>query len=298
MTVSIPEKTLEHWASMYINYRYRSFAHLWWPTFGEDIAVGSIPMLGGGKAFHLELKTATPSSLGSPRHKVKIRLQQLEGYVKGSVPVYYVVPEPRWRGSLNSRIAPGLPAAAVPTDFGFQRSRPTYWFGDWVYVIPAHVLYRLLSPKIAALRSAGTLTKETEELIFTYDHTTGLAVYETISVAGVPLGSLADTDFWKWQEFWDLMERCGGPEMPAVLLTGADLGDTTSWDRLRETLRYEDQDFPRADYRYSPNDLDGVIGKPLGTYRKSSVENLPRRPLSDDPFLISVLLARGALKLE
>ena len=42
-SVSVPEKTLEHWSSQYITYRYPSQAALWWPASGEDINVGCLP---------------------------------------------------------------------------------------------------------------------------------------------------------------------------------------------------------------------------------------------------------------
>jgi hypothetical protein len=47
MTVSIPEKTLEHWCSQYLTYRYNSLAALWWPTSGQDIDVRWLPLSPG-----------------------------------------------------------------------------------------------------------------------------------------------------------------------------------------------------------------------------------------------------------
>ena len=38
--VSVPEKTLEHWSSQYITYRFGTHAALWWPATGEDIEIG------------------------------------------------------------------------------------------------------------------------------------------------------------------------------------------------------------------------------------------------------------------
>jgi hypothetical protein len=38
-SVSVPEKTLEHWSSQYVMYRYQAKAALWWPTSREDIDV-------------------------------------------------------------------------------------------------------------------------------------------------------------------------------------------------------------------------------------------------------------------
>ena len=64
MVVSIPEKTLEHWASIYLTYRYHSHAALWWPAHGEDVNVGNLPPT-PGKAVQLELKTTYLNSSGT-----------------------------------------------------------------------------------------------------------------------------------------------------------------------------------------------------------------------------------------
>jgi hypothetical protein len=65
--VSVPEKTLEHWASLCVAYRYRSLAAQWWPVNGVDIDLQALPTQ-PGKAIQLELKTITPAGPG--RHKV------------------------------------------------------------------------------------------------------------------------------------------------------------------------------------------------------------------------------------
>jgi hypothetical protein len=58
--VSVPEKTLEHWASLCVAYRYRSLAAQWWPVNGVDIDLQALPAQ-PGKAIQLELKTITPA---------------------------------------------------------------------------------------------------------------------------------------------------------------------------------------------------------------------------------------------
>lgn len=93
MVRSIPEKTLEHWASMYVAHRF-PMAALWWPTAGEDIRVedfGTMP----GKAFYLEVKVPEQSP---SQHVTTINLPQLLAYVGQPVPVYYVIPLPPWTG--------------------------------------------------------------------------------------------------------------------------------------------------------------------------------------------------------
>ncbi len=102
MVVSLPEKTLEHWASIYLTYRYRSHAALWWPTFGEDIHVGYLST-NAGKAVQLELKTTTLSSNGAV-HDVQIDLLQLANYRARPhhLRPFYVFPLPHWTGTLEA----------------------------------------------------------------------------------------------------------------------------------------------------------------------------------------------------
>jgi hypothetical protein len=76
-SVSVPEKTLEHWSSQYVTYLYRSWAALWWPTRGEDIDVRLLPTR-PGRAVQLELKTTTVAGVGL--HDVSVDLGQLWEY--------------------------------------------------------------------------------------------------------------------------------------------------------------------------------------------------------------------------
>jgi hypothetical protein len=69
--VSVPEKTLEHWSSQYINNRFHTHVALWWPARGEDIKVRWLPAR-PGKAVQLELKTTTVT--GSMSHEVRVDL--------------------------------------------------------------------------------------------------------------------------------------------------------------------------------------------------------------------------------
>lgn len=79
--VSVPEKTLEHWASLCVAYRYSSLAAQWRPVNGVDIDLQALPAQ-PGKAIQLELKTITP--VGPGRHKVHIDLGQLWEYIGGT----------------------------------------------------------------------------------------------------------------------------------------------------------------------------------------------------------------------
>jgi|SRR5699024_5844541 len=98
--VAVPEKTLEHWASMYVTYRYRSKASLWWPTFGEDVDVRDFPGL-PGKGVQLELKTVTPAGEAQDVH---IDLGQLWEYLNKPLfqQPFYVFPWPNWSGELET----------------------------------------------------------------------------------------------------------------------------------------------------------------------------------------------------
>ena len=119
-SVSVPEKTLEHWSSQYVTYRYRSKAALWWPANGEDIDVRWLPTT-PGKAVQLELKTTTPA--GNWLHDVWTDLGQLWEYSKlppGHQP-FYAFPWPDWDGDLEAcAIAEGL----AVTELAFARTKP------------------------------------------------------------------------------------------------------------------------------------------------------------------------------
>lgn len=112
---SIPEKTLEHWTSIYLSSRFPNGA-MWWPTSGEDVLV-ELPWLaasGAGKTIALELKTT--EAAGS-NHVLWIDSRQLDRYLNPPfgppLPVYYVFPIPHWSGHLTSR--PGIAPAALGT---------------------------------------------------------------------------------------------------------------------------------------------------------------------------------------
>jgi hypothetical protein len=93
MTRSFPEKTLEHWCSLHLSYRYRAKALMWWPASGADMDVITTPQA-WGKRLWLELKT-TEWKPAPGRHELSIDLVQLRRYGHQSVPDYYVFPVPR-----------------------------------------------------------------------------------------------------------------------------------------------------------------------------------------------------------
>lgn len=79
MVQSVPEKTLEHWASIDLHDRFGKGIDLWWTTFGADINVQSLATT-PGKSILLELKT-TSTSPNSPRHSLYIDRAQLQKYL-------------------------------------------------------------------------------------------------------------------------------------------------------------------------------------------------------------------------
>ena len=98
--VSVPEKTLEHWASLCVAYRYRSLAAQWWPVNGVDIDLQALPSLvrqghTAGAEDH-----PRPPRLG--RHKVNVDLGQLWEYSQKPLArqPFYAFPRPHWDGEL------------------------------------------------------------------------------------------------------------------------------------------------------------------------------------------------------
>jgi hypothetical protein len=129
MAVSIPEKTLEHWLSLYLNYRYKSRISMWWPTVGEDINANPLTNT-LSKQFWFELKTT--NWLANPSesvHRLQIDLKQLWAYgLRGGFD-YYVFPAPFWSGGIanaNGRL--------MSADFVHKRAG-SQWFVNWMYVV-------------------------------------------------------------------------------------------------------------------------------------------------------------------
>lgn len=212
---SIPEKTIEHWASIYATYRYRSFANLWWPTHGEDIAVGGLRTRGAGKIFNLEIKTTEARPSGR-EHLAEVRVSQLLKYLSKPVPTYYVFPVPDWHGPIHLPAAAAWLGAGPKTDLGFTRAG-WRWFGEWTIVIPDYVLY---APLAATYPLTATVASNVSEPVFTATvggaggatrivtmegHYTGWTPPFTAIPAGGPL-----TPFYGWRAFWEDMDVCGG----------------------------------------------------------------------------------------
>jgi len=150
--VSVPEKTLEHWSSQYLNYRFKSKASLWWPAVGEDVNIAWLPRR-PGKAVQLELKTTTVSASGY--HDAMIDVRQLREYLQ--LPLshqrFYAFPSPTWVGELKTAVAGhGISA----TELAYQRSGRQWWFAEWMVVMTAAEVARALHPRGQPGRPAPT----------------------------------------------------------------------------------------------------------------------------------------------
>ena len=148
--VSVPEKTLEHWASLCVAYRYRSLAAQWWPVNGVDIDLQALPAQ-PGKAIQLELKTITPAGPG--RHKVNVDLGQLWEYSQKPLArqPFYAFPRPHWDGELAAAArADGQDA----TELAIQRSKTGWWLGDWMVVMTTQQVADVLRQDLNAHRLA------------------------------------------------------------------------------------------------------------------------------------------------
>jgi len=205
MPVSVPEKTLEHWCSQYITYRYSSYAALWWPAKGEDIDVGGLPPR-PGKAVQLELKTTTVA--GSWLHDVKIDLGQLWEYCRrpsGHQP-FYVFPQPDWDGLLKDVAAAD---GREVTELGFSRSGYSWWFAGWMLVLTTQQVATVLSQE---LKAHGSAKRGTKERLVRFDSK------DPSKTAWGPAGRRPSAPKTvSWLNFWNVLEECGRSGWPQLI---------------------------------------------------------------------------------
>jgi hypothetical protein len=185
---AIPEKTLEHWSSMYLARRFPD-CRLWWPSVDEDITVQSLSNR-LGKSLLLEVKTTDWSRLRS-EHRLSIDVSQLRRYLRSPIPVYYIFPMPPWSKVLtdgHSWLAGRARSELIDEGQG--------WFGEWLFVTRAQSLWDWLGPK----------QRQKSATLF--------------------VGASSSWDpsriwprllpWWAWSTFWDGMARCGSETMPAL----------------------------------------------------------------------------------
>lgn len=203
-TVSVPEKTIEHWASIYVTYRFRSKASLWWPTQGEDIDVRALPGL-PGKAVQLEVKTCVPGARGS--QDIFVDLGQLWDYQHMTCPPFYVFPWPNWSGNLEpAAVAAGLPV----TELAYSRSGiGTWWCASWLRVLTTDQVAKVLSAELAA--HGGSKRGNKKRLVRI--HPTNGAPAEW----GTPAHPAAPPTMTRWRTFWDELTACGRSGWPQLL---------------------------------------------------------------------------------
>lgn len=283
--VSIPEKTLEHWASIYLTYRYRSHAALWWPAFGEDVRIDSLPS-GAGKAIQLELKTTTLSS-NSHVHDVFIDLRQLDDYLAkpDHLQPFYIFPVPHWDNTLElAATAAGLPVS----ECGFRRSNSytpqKWWFANWVAAMTTKTVAKILSSQLSIYRAGGAGRTS----LVKFDFKTGFCVTtwaDSNSHQTIP-----------WQSLWTKLDSCGHEDWPQIVRLPAHLVPSKgliSHGEIRGIL---------AEARDSVGEMVTLGSTGKGTFKVVEEPDVQRKNMTSDEEQVSyrtaVFLSTNALELD
>ncbi|TCC32033.1 hypothetical protein [Kribbella speibonae] len=248
--VAVPEKTLEHWASQYLLYRYRSKVALWWPVAGQDIDIAWLPNR-PGKAVQIELKTVTVSGAGL--QDVKVDLGQLWEYshLPPSQQPFYAFPRPDWTGELAAEAR----RHRIPvTDLAFSRSGPGWWFADWMVVLTTAQVARVLATDLAR---HGSRSRKASKRLVRYDFTHGSTPIITWSNGKSPSPRPLP-----WRQFWDTIQNCGQVGWPQLIRLPYQYLTTTahySADQVRGLLRTaaNDAELRGADLITLVPDADG-----------------------------------------
>ncbi|WP_156890488.1 hypothetical protein [Gordonia shandongensis] len=218
MPVSVPEKTLEHWASQYINYRFLAHASLWWPVAGEDIEIRRFPNNRIGKSIQIEVKTCTGRTAGGRNYQdVFVDIGQLCDYLRR--PSYlqpvYAIPSPDWPGVLEE-FAQRVNGPSV-TEHAFKRSgEDDWWFAAWMRVLTTAEVGKAMSAEIAAHRTAtvkaknGAFTRGIKKKLVEYE--VGDRKRKSTRWAGGYAPRVHD-----WRDFWTALKTCGRSDWPQVL---------------------------------------------------------------------------------
>ena len=203
--VSVPEKTLEHWATLCVAYRYRSLAAQWWPVNGVDIDIQALPAQ-PGKAIQLELKTITPAGHGC--HKVNVDLGQLWEYSQKPLArqPFYAFPRPHWDGELG---AAARADGQDVTELAVQRSKAGWWFGDWMVVMTTQQVAGVLRQELDAYHRRDRGVKR---CLVQFDISNpGKPVW------GDPASSVPPSEVLNWTQFWPELDECGRDEWPQLI---------------------------------------------------------------------------------
>lgn len=235
-SVAVPEKTLEHWSSQYIQAIYRTKAGLWWPVTGQDIDFRGLP-LRPGKAVQLELKTLTVAGAGA--YEVHVDLGQLWEYVykpSGHQPFYaFPHPRPGWDGFLaDVATVEGQPV----TEAGYSRSGRGLWFANWMAVLPPAAVASVLSQELAR---HGSRDRGNRKLLVRFDR--GKASWGS---------GASDREMIAWRDFWPQIERCGRAGWPQLIRVPAGLlrtGGSYSPEQVLTLLRIAAREDGQAVFR-------------------------------------------------
>ncbi|MEU4290021.1 hypothetical protein AB0E63_17520 [Kribbella sp. NPDC026596] len=206
-SVSVPEKTLEHWSSLYLAYRYKSNAALWWPATGEDIDIDWLPSR-PGKAVQIELKTLTMT--GPDLQDVKVDLGQLWEYHHRplSRQPFYAFPQPDWTGELAQEAQQdGVPV----TELAFRRSGPAWWFAEWMVLLTTADVARALSPE---LTKHGSPKRGNRKRLVRYDFS---HKKRRPAAAWGATGTMPPQSCIPWRQFWGALQLCGQTDWPQLI---------------------------------------------------------------------------------
>lgn len=243
--VSVPEKTLEHWTSQYINSRFSTRAALWWPVSGQDIDIGHLPAR-PGKAVQLELKTTTVT--GPTRHEVLVDLVQLAEYRRrppGRQP-FYVFPWPDWRGKLeDDAAASGHPVS----ELAFSRSGPGWWFADWMVAMTPQQVAELLD---AELKKHGSSKRRKKSSLVQFEVTAPGPGDERQTTATWGPGKIRidPPPVIYWTDLWTKLQQCGQAGWPQLIRLPAWMiktGGSYSYDQIAGMLRNLPEELPFGD---------------------------------------------------
>ena len=196
---SLPEKTFEHWASLYLASRFPR-SEQWWPSRGEDIALALRSQLGNGPGKRLLLELKVPEVTAAGLHEVRIGRVQRDEHLRRRWPVFYVLPLPWWAGSLG----PSAHGGPVPDPAAswWRRRAGFAWFGRWTFVMSAADVALSLPPGVMP-----TL----------YSYRPGCCV--TLCPACAPYALLAHAS--AWPDFWRAVQTCGSSPISWCELRGA-----------------------------------------------------------------------------
>jgi hypothetical protein len=267
VTRSVPEKTLEHWASQYITYTYRADAALWWPANGEDIRFGHLPAR-PGKALQLELKTTEVVPHQRGVHEVKVDLGQLWEYRHRSLgqQPFYAFPKPIWSGELSEAAAT---SGRVAADLGFGRRGRGWAFANWMVVLTTEQVAQIMAKELAGHPSRERGTRK-RLVRFTLGS----------SPEWGPDSGADDPGAICWRDFWRTITQCGRPGWPQLVHLPESLATATNG--------YEHQDLAallkRAGRRRKSEPLVVLEPGKDGSYRRVADDTgsaLARRGDSD-----------------